>query len=116
MPLWLNVALALVPVIIAVATLALGIVRMIVRQAISDSNAAQLVAMNGTYVRSAGSRMTGAEMEKALNGDVASLRAELHELLGYAHSGLHELRNKVQAMELVREWMSKTGETHPLER
>lgn len=34
--------------------------------------------------------------------DLGALRDELRDLLLYAHSGLHELRNKLQAMELLR--------------
>lgn len=42
-------------------------VRLTVKTAIQEANAEQLVKINGTYVRSAGSTITGAEIERTLH-------------------------------------------------
>lgn len=41
-------------------------IRMMVRTAILDANDVQLAKINGTYTRSAGSTLTGAEIERSL--------------------------------------------------
>lgn len=64
---------AAVAVLTALTGLCLWVVRMIVR----TENATQLKNINGTYVRSAGSSITGHEIERRLDvheGDIRRLR------------------------------------------
>ena len=56
------------PIALAIAAINAVFVRATVKDAIHESNEAQLAKINGTYVRSEGSRMTGAEIERALEG------------------------------------------------
>ncbi len=65
MNIWVIVG-AVTPILTAVGAVTFWFVRVTVRAEIAAANDEQLRKINGTYVRAAGSTMTGAEIERAL--------------------------------------------------
>ena len=64
---------AAIPLSVVIGGLVGWFVRNTVRQEILDANAKQSIQFNGTYVRSAGCNLTGAEIQRIL----AELKADL---------------------------------------
>lgn len=92
------------PVVVTVAGGMALFVRLTVRAAIDESNEKQLAKINGTYTRSAGAQITGAEIQRnqaASTQDLAEVRADVKDILAYTHTSVHELRNKLQVVQML---------------
>lgn len=70
-------------------------IRITIRKEILESNSQQLKQINGTYLKSADSNMSGAEIQRCLEG----LRIGLDSLTAYAHGAVHRLSNTIQRMQ-----------------
>ncbi len=105
---WLAMVSAMLPVVAFIGGLAWWAVKVTMRV----ENARQLVQINGTYTRSHGATVTGAELQREheeIRQEIASLRqtgADLHtyahELHEYSHVAVHDLRNAIARVEALQ--------------
>ncbi len=78
---------------------------------IDKANDAQIDKINGTYIRSLGANLTGAEIQRvlyAIEADIDRMQNKSNELHTYAHKWIHDFRN-VLAVKAAEELLAKSG-------
>ncbi len=109
---WLSISAAMLPVVMFVGGLCWWAIKTTMRAEMARANMEQLQQINGTYVRSMGASMTGAELQRILaemREDLDRLRSSASELHAYTHEAIHDLRNVATAKMLSEGLMRDAG-------
>ncbi len=109
---WLAMTAAMLPVVMFVGGLGWWAIKTTMRGEMARANTEQLQQINGTYVRSMGASMTGAELQRILaemREDLDRLRSSASELHAYTHEAIHDLRNVATAKMLSEGLMRDAG-------
>lgn len=85
----------MIAVMLAAMTGCSGFISWFVRSVVRDENAKQLIQINGTYVRSMLSTLTGAEIQRRLD----DLSKEVAALGAYTHERIHAYANAIQVLQ-----------------
>jgi hypothetical protein len=102
---WWSIVAAVGTAAVPVFGIIGAVVGWYVKVIINQANAAQLVLINGSYVRAMKSTLSGAEIERVLaelKSGLEKLRDDIVEVHEYAHKSIHAMNGYLTAMGLKK--------------